>query len=636
MELRARKVRVTLLYLVVVGLLIVATSFYAYTTINRFLSGSRSGGDVVSDWLPFLRGDTVLGVRVAILRSEQTADFMASLAGDSPQRRLRARENYLEIAEYWRRQMTSRNIEAEVISDADLLNGLASFNVLILPVVHCMSEAQMDAVKHFLRQRKGVIMTHMSGNRDAAGRERNWSLTRDITGGEVVFTPRQDQSGEGRTLFLSGETPLGANRSPGFPLRIHDYDEPIVLGLRERRTRMAGVWQDYLFPVPGDPERDVGVAYGDYMGGRFVWLGFSAQSVASTPEMWATFEGLLADATDWVANRSVIGKGTWPRTRAAASFAIKVQQDLSGAENLTQSFSSEGVPAAVLVQSESVAVSRATLSQMDATMEIIPFLSIAAERLRAGDDLEIVSQLQVARSEVNEQLRRPVDGFALLAEPQRESFDRINRLDFEYLWVTGKYHPAPRLAPVLRDPLFVRVRAPVMIYPSVRGDEILGSNGAAPSLSMPFEEQWKRDFDRIHTLGTFYGMTLHSERSGSQRYQNGIRSWLRHVSSGDVWIASPLDLARWWRQYEKVQLRLIEGPQRLTVMVSNEGREAVEQIRVFIYPPRLPESVDITAERIRTPIPDYAINRRDQRIELMVTNLRRRENRTYYVEMVYP
>lgn len=636
MELRARKVRVTLLYLLVVGLLIVVTSIYAYTTINRFLSGSGSARDLFGEWVPFLKGERVLGVRVAVLQSEQTADFMASMAGDRPQAARQIRENYLQIAEYWERQMASRNIDVEVISDADLLDGMAAYNVLVLPVVHCMSEAQIDAVKDFLRQRKGVIMTHMSGSRDANGEERSWSLTGDVTGGDLTFSPRQDRSREGRFLFLSGETPLAANRSPAFPLRVHDFDEPIALGIRERRSQMAGVWQDYLLPVAGDPRRDVAVAYGDYMGGRFVWFGFSAQSVASTPEMWATFENLIADATNWLAYRSVIGKGTWPQSRAAASFAIKVQQDLPGAENLAETFFSEGIPAAVLVQPESVAISRAALSQMDESMEVIPFLSISEERIRAGDDMEIAGQLQAGRSEIVEQLRRPVEGFSLLAEPQRESFDRLNRLDFEYLWIVGKYHPAPRLAPVIRDPLFARIKPPVMIYQSSRGDDIMNIDGSSPDRGASFEEIWKRDFDRIQALGTYYGFTLHGERSGARRHQERIRSWLRHVASGDVWIASPAELARWWRQYEMVQLRLVEGPQRLTVMVSNEGRETVEQIRVFIYPPRLPESVDISAERIRTPIPDYTINRRAQRVELLVTDLRRRENRTYYVELNYP
>lgn len=631
MDVRARKVRVTLFYLSLIGLLIVITSFYSYTIIQRQLFGTDAPRDVFFGWVPFLERERVEGVRVAVLRSDYTSEFMASQVGeDSGISPAQVRRNYAEIAESWRRQIASRNIEVSMVSDQDLEGGLPQYNVLILPVAHCLSQAQVDAVKGFLRQRKGVILTHITGNRDESGQERSWSLTGDLTGGSVTFGSRHPD-GEGRLLYFAGETPVSGNLPLGVALRLQDYDEPVKLRLREPRSSLAAVWGNGGGYGPGNLEDGVGMAYGHYMGGRFLWMGFTGQAVSPDQEMWETFDQVMSNAVDWVAYRSVIGKGTWPETQSAATFGIVVQEAISGAESLAGSFAREEIPAGIFIAPEMVSIHRASMLQVDERLPIAPKLSLSKEEIEGEPGNEIPDLANRGRREIKNSLDRQAGGFSVLSEPPLEVFDRLNRMDFNYLWLLSEFQPAPRMGPILRNPLFGRIRPPILIYQTHRGDrELLGEEQV--SLAGDFTGTLESDFRRMHRLGLLYAISLHSDWAGGDRYQSALRTWLRSLRGRDTWIASPEELAEWWRLYENTQIRLVEGPQRLTVMVSNEGREEVPLIRVLVFPGRTPESIRISAERIRTPIPDYEIRAEDGRIELKIEELRRRENRTYYLD----
>lgn len=140
-------------------------------------------------------------------------------------------------------------------------------------------------------------------------------------------------------------------------------------------------------------------------------------------------------------------------------------------------------------------------------------------------------------------------------------------------------------------------------------------------------------FDYSRRLGGLYSTTLHPRFVGASRFQGVLDPFLRYVKESGVWTPSPGELASWWRQMELVQISYSQEGRRLNLRISNEGPDAVPLFRVLIYPPDLPDELTIRAERIRTPIPEYRIDRDENRIVLIIDNLRRRENRTYDIDM---
>lgn len=630
MDVRTRRVRVTFFYLALIGLLIVVTSFYTYNLINKQLAVGSSPAHSILNLLPFYERERIPGVRVAILRSRHTADFLASLA-DSGANGSDPRETYFGIAQFWQTYLDSRQLEAEIIEDDDLLSGLDGFNLLILPAAYCLSQEQMDAVKTFLSQERGVILTHLSGNRDADGSERRWSLTSDITGGEPRYIPRVSKPGEGRTLYVGGENPLAANLPPGFPMEVRTYDEPVTLKLRDPRSRVAATWRAGEGIAGDQPQENAGIVYGNYLGGRFVWLGFSEQSVPAVEETWVFFDRLLGNAIDWTVFRAVAGKMTWPKTRAAATFSIIAHRDLPRAQELQGLFLEEGVRPAFLIGNREVPINRVTLERLGQGAEIAASTTASVAAIKDGFPPELIQQLEQARDDFREHLHQEVTGFNLPHAP-RSDYERISRLGYDYIWLDSEFRSVPKMAPVVRRPLFGRIHRPVLIFQGGRGDRLLieeeGVIEPERLLQLLLE-----DFEHTLQLGGLYSVTLHSHLIGREIYADAVRQWLKEINRKEVWAASPREIAEWWRLYENVVFRLVESPQRLTLMISNEGREPVPEIRLVIYPHRLPSSIDIRAERINTPIPAYQIDRENNRIELRIEEIGRRENRTYFLDM---
>ncbi len=634
MDVRKRKVGVTLFFLTLIGLVILITSFYVYNQIHRHLGAAQSPLDEIYYFLPFTgQGERVVGIRAAILRSQQNADYLASLTTSHAAASV-ARENYLGIANFWERQFTQRRMEVEIISDEQMLTDLYRFNLLVLPVVHCLSDEQTEAVKGFLRQNKGVIMTQMTGNRDAKGSERGWSLTADITGGTPYMDLRLPADRKAFTLYAATSTPISANLKPGSNLEIASYDQPVRLRLREPRTQSAGVWASTGRLLTTDMRSDSALAFGTYLGGRFVWFGFTESGVPPKRELWETFDAMVDNAINWAGRRAVIDKRPWADAPSAAIFAIMAQRDILGGLALQEVFAERNIRPAFFTEPDTLPVNQASLAAIRNSVEFAAYVAPSEERIREGLDATFDQRLQRAKNEFNSLLDVNITSFSLPVIPEGDNVDRYTRLGFDHIWVENKHSFAPDLPQIIHQPLFRRLVAPVFLFQSGANDQFL-TDGGRNNDPDELLRNLIREYDFSHKVGGLYSTMLHANLMGSQNNLPVIRQLLDHIQASGAWIVSPSELAQWWRKYEGVKVRLIETTQMLTLMISNEERTSVPSITLRIFPNRMPQSVTIRAERIYAPIPSYNIHPAEGYIDVVVTDLSRRENRTYYIELNY-
>ncbi len=631
MDVRTRKVRVTFLYLFLIGMLIIAASLVAHRLVSQEMlrqDGSLRG---MFEWLPFVSSRRVPGVRVAILRSEQTARFLVGMAVAEDRDGEETRIAYQSIADFWQSYFRRRQIEAEIISDHDLEIGLNRFNLLIVPMAHCLSESQIQGVKDFLSQRRGVILTHISGNRDADGVERDWSLTGDVVGGTPYFLPLRDDRPQ--RLQLLAEIPITLNAPTAFELMVHGYNQLIGMNLRESRGHAAGLWADGGRVLPGGPfEEHAGMVQGYYLGGRFAWFGFDAQSVDSPSEMWQTFGTVMDDAIDWATHRTVIGKAPWPEHRAAVTFAIDPRQDFVRAAELQRAMTRRGVRPGFFVNARQAAINRMILAEIAPYVEFALQLDLPnPELLESGQSRNLEALIRTQVNELNEYMDAPFVGFSL-PEAGRLDIDRLARLGFEYIWIDEERRLSPKYSHLTMQPLFSRRRAPVLIYENWLGRRE-GRDDAEAGRPEQVVEAMRSELRRKVRLGGVYTIKLRSDRHGSPTYVSLLDRWLSELPREQVWVAAPGEIASWWRMHENLKLDMLEtAPGRMTLKISNEGRDAVPRFRVFIYPSRLPDNVVIRAERIYVPIPDYRLERELERVELVVERMGGRENRTYYID----
>ena len=156
-EQNRRKIKVTFFYLVLVGIMLLTSSILVHRLISRQVDGRGDGLRGFLESLPFVSAQKVRGIKAGVLQSGFTADYLQSIS-DQPG----AADSYLALSELWLDYLERSSVEAEIISDSDILSRLGEFNILILPMTICLSETQISEVKKFLSRGMGVIATHAS------------------------------------------------------------------------------------------------------------------------------------------------------------------------------------------------------------------------------------------------------------------------------------------------------------------------------------------------------------------------------------------------------------------------------------------------------------------------------------------
>jgi hypothetical protein len=638
MEVRSKKVRLTLFYLIALSAIIGGISIFLYQMINREVSGNDSSILNVFNRLPFTGSEKIRGVSVAILQSEQSADYIADTmkefeTGDP----VAARKAYLKLAPFWESQLRQQRMDAEIITDADLLTELGRFNLLVLPAAYALSSEQVDAVKSFLAQRKGVIMTHITGNRDRFGVDRGWTLTEDVTGGRVLpmhAAKVTDDDRMNRLLFFAGGNALSAQLTPAYSLPVATFDYPVRINLLEDRAKVVAGWEDPGGLPPLNMKENAGALLGEYRGGRFVWLGFTSHSVANLPDVWPNFSRIITNAVDWAGYRAVVGKAAWPNNSVAATVGIINDQGVYNSEALIGKLNSSGfTPGFFMSNAESTTLPLGAESLLSG-VELAPQLNLKPIDAEAPLSSRMLGQLDLIKNGMQNTFDIQVAGFCSPFEINRAT-ESLGELDFDYVWLLNQSGTSPQVARPIkknRSLLFRKPASPLVFIPQgVRSDQTL-IRETTPENSDELLKSMTQDFQRIQNLGGLYSISLHPQLIGSPKFPTLLDSWIKLLSDKTTWQASPMELTDWWRKYEGLQISAEQEGRRVVLQVSNEGGKTIERIRLHLFYPAVVESISITAERIRTPIPTYIFDDANDRIEITLEDMDPGENRTYFIE----
>ncbi len=629
MDINQKKLRATIFYMIVMGLLILAASYLVHRMINEHLVG-RGNQLSLFDFIPIYRDKKVEGISAAVLVSEQTAAFLAKNGSEENDLETYAQimTGYREQAEYWNTYLDSRKYKTTTIGDGELASGLDNYNLLVLPFALCLSEQQLESVKFFLEQGKGLILSHSSGNRDENGVERpNWSLTSDVLGGHPFYPQVHDKKNAG--IQLIANSPLTVNIPPGSAIEVTTYDQPMAMNLVESRTKEGAFWRN-----TGDKEhlelpQYTSIAHGNYLRGRFVWIGFNPSSIVNDVDYWGVFDKLLANMVDWASYKTVAGKVVWQNTRAAATFAVIPQRDYSRALSVHKIFNKHNIRPVFFIDYHQTSLYRMIIDQIvrevDIGLQIGDAFSSSEERR-----IEKNKNLRKYKVDFEKSLHTEVSGYEELSRKD-VNFDAMARASFDYVWLREEQRAVPYTGRVTMQPLFRKRKDPVLIFQSARNDiKLIEELGITDPEDLYIA--MRNDFDAVYRVGGLYSITLHSHIIGNERYHQVLDDLLSYIQSKNVWIASPSELAKWWRKHDNVTVRIQETPRRINLMITNESRQHIDYTTVNLYPVIMPESISIRAERINTPIPEYRIANQHERIDLVITDLGKGESRTYFID----
>ncbi len=509
-------------------------------------------------------------VRALIFYSTATARF----TGNEAHQRALARQ--------WQELLTTERVTAEIIADwpADHTR----YDLLILPAVACMSDADMEWVKAFLRNGGGVIMSWATGVRDADGEWRAQSLLAHVGGITTGPSPALTGSPVHATMALSAQTPLTSGLPPGLPLQVKAYGEPLSGSVLEPRAQLSAHWLPMAGATPvrrGRPATHApgAIVHGTYHRGRFVWLGFADLAAVTHPDYPQAITRIARNALHWVSRRPRASKPLWPQ-RADSAFSLSIAvRDVADLES----------PLWELVR----------LHRLPVT------LFVTAEY--GGTDPQWVDSLphQVERGLLDDQPAKRAEPYVLRAETRRlrnkrrlvgaafddstirpgyraadgqhteELLNALVRAHFDYAVTrtTAAIHPqvVRSFRPV---PLVTRARE-LWQLPEIPLRDLLSADQAAGT-------SLRSAFDAIHEAGGYFNLWVDGDQLDAAQLSQ-LDLFFYQLRQQNTWIAPVGAVYAFWRDWGHIDIATThDAIGQTSLHISNSGLASVHDAAFHI------------------------------------------------------
>jgi hypothetical protein len=501
-------------------------------------------------------------IRVAVLRDDASEQWYGSAGAlDS-------------VVSAWVRAVEELGGRATVARSS----GAAAADVILVPSQPCIGNDTRRLLRSEGRDRPGVIVTGLTGTRDAGCRYVGHDLVLALTG-----AMRADTLGARAEAYVTipGDMgPLTADIPPGS--RVELQPAPQVAW---RHSGRPVYWSDWsLNPTPaGDaPLLDAAVVHSRERLPRAVAIGFEVTHVAERARDRALFARLLRNSILWAARRPVATIEAWPGgARAAAIITQDVEQDFSLARHALDSLTSAGVPGTYFLVTD--------LASKHA--RLVRRLAAQGELGSHGDVHDSLGGLPLATQA--ERLRRSREVIAEVGKvsaaglrPPREVMDEATlaawaRLGGDYVFGTNDARSAsPELVAVEGDTL--------VLFGRVTQDDFVALRRAGPSPDpTALAASFLADFEKVRALGGVYSFSYHSHLLARPALVPALAAVARGVRrADDTWVARAADVAAWWRARSAVHVvptQVAGGVVEITLR--NNGASALRDAALSVWPP---------------------------------------------------
>ncbi len=525
-------------------------------------------------------------LRALIFHSTATARF----TGNEPHQRA--------LAQQWQDLLATEQIATDIISEWPSTEARSHYDLLILPAVVCMSDADKEWVKDFLRSGRGVIMTWAAGVRDEQGAWRSQSLLAHVAGLSLGSSPPLSGTPARATMALTARTPLTYGLPPGLPLLVHAYGEPLAGLLHEPRVQSSATWRpaaDHAISLQTAPlaTTPAAIVHGSYYSGRFVWLGFSDLGAVTHPDAPQAATRIAHNALRWASRRPRASKPLWPQ-RADSGFS------LSMAVREKQALDS---PLWELVRMHRLPVT----------------LFVADEVWTRQPDFADALPSQVELALLDEQPARRAEPFALRPETRRlhtgqrklvsnrarrgyraadgtyveELLTTLVRARFDFV-VAGSAAIHPRVVRSFRPVPFVTRAHEMWQLPEIRlSDLLIEDDLAVTGLTAAF--------DAVQQAGGYFNLWLDGDTLDTRALAR-LDLFFHQVKQRNTWLASVGTVHDFWRQWGHIDIATTHDRiGRTTVHISNSGQQTVQDALFYIDMDGITEHMDLQPLTLGSP-----------------------------------
>jgi len=556
----------------------VAAAWIAYLFNLPYFLGALNAREVLSGTLGESR------TRVAFLHSRHTEAQFVRMGGD-----------YARLLRMWKELLAEQQIAVGIINDNDVerADGLAGYDVVILPATVALTDRALAHLKSFVREGNGLVADWATGTRHADGRWRGWQFLSEVAGIEFLeMVPRN--SDQGLLTVLRAESPLVRGLPGGYRLKTFAYNE-IVLA---RSPDPDAYWSYERTPVvrPPHPAPLSSISRGNFGQGRTVWFGFSLDAIRNSLEDRQVLGQIITNALAWAARRPMALLAPWPRgAPLAAVFALDAEEGFPNAVRAAELFRRQGVQGTFFMLSDLAEQHPQVVESAKAAGEIAihgdthaPFAGQPAE--------DQYRRLAKAKASLGQLSREQIISF----HPPYETYDEstlaaVAKAELQVLFIRVNDRSSPKIASAGDPP------RPILIMPTTYLEDYWAFEGMRLTPAQALE-QFKLDLDQAALDTGLYVFAFHTKPpwglADGERLSH-LEELIQYAKGKGAWIARLDAVADWWLARERVGVTVTPvGDTRTILSITNGGPKVLPAQRLDFFPPRTVPPLRMAADRV--------------------------------------
>jgi hypothetical protein len=537
----------------------------------------------------------------------------------------------------WEKFAANFNYDYEIVSDNFIeTNGLADFDLLILPGSKSLSDKEIIRIKKYLEQGGNVLATSGTASYSNDGKWRGWDFFSEVFGIRFAKEIKGDETSKVHTL--RGGLPLTANIPAGYALKVATWDRPIAAEVLDPRSIQLSYWYDYKYEpglVREEIKRSSGIVYGEYGKGRFIWMGFEINSVIGSTDDHIYLERLLRNSLNWLCRNPIAYVRDWPNDfNAAAVFMPYFGNDFSSASAVLDIITKKQIiPTFILDQDQIRNDNKNQIQVLSRYGEVVPAISFgipSAAYDTAKHLFDYHYQYQsIIRSKSNlekisgKKINGVLPMFGLF---DKSTLRALTKSDCNYLIsdsVNGNALPKS---------LYYNNQRLIGMYKYSRDDyDVIKNFGLTDSIFQFYTYQ--EDIDRILFEGGLYMLKAHSEYQLRPQYIGVIKSVIDDLQKKNFWITNASEISSWFHIKSQIEVGVKRmGSRRVRLTISNSGESTAKKIEVDADLSEKAYNILITAEIIGTKLPKFKKLNGGSLIRLTIDELNPHESRIYYID----
>ena len=444
---------------------------------------------------------------------------------------------------------------------------------LVIAAAPCLSDETRDAVLRAAESGQGVLLSWLSGTRDAGCRFAGWGLVARLTG-----AGRADTLGAGIDAYVA--FPAGGPLAVGLPAGARiELRRSSHVALRT--PSRDALWSDrWLNP---DPPRGSELVDGAVVRGerpRVAWIGFELQHVIDSEWDQAMARVLVRNLVAHVSGTPLAAPAPWPGAhRAAAVLAQDVEDEFANARLALDTLRAAGAPGSFYV------VSSLALEHADLTREMARHGELGSHgdvhlRIDGLPAAEQARRLQRTQADLESLVQERVGGF----RPPEEGFDGTT-ID-AWLDAGGRYlYAINDLRSAGPERVLVGNRVVVLLPRTANDDYSTVRRGGITdpeALAAAQLATWQK----IGALGGLYVMSYHSNMLARPNTVAALGIVARALRRDpDCWLVTGGDVVAWWEGRAQLETSVQRVGAGLEVRVRNGGKAPVPAFRVQVTRP---------------------------------------------------